>query len=228
MVSDEEARAAAREILAQAEFTRWHSDYEAWLRALEGLVEWLPDWLIDVVAWLREHVLEGIILELLRGIGRLLGLVGEPPGALGLLAVCLLLAAAIVLAYRFWGSRWRETGARRDARGPSRSHADSIREARALAREGHYLEAAHRVQLATLAHLIETDWLELARSDPNRTLRRRVSASSLPERERRQLIALVDRLESLWFDQPREDRQLFEEWVVLDERLLRLASGPGA
>ena len=66
MVSDEEARAAAREILAQAEFTRWHSDYEAWLRALEALVEWLPDWLFDVVAWLKEYVLEGIILELLR------------------------------------------------------------------------------------------------------------------------------------------------------------------
>ncbi len=228
MVSDEEARAAAREILAQAEFTRWHSDYEAWLRALEGLVEWLPDWLIDVVAWLQEHVLEGIILELLRGIGRLLGLVGEPPGALGLLAVCLLLAAAIVLAYRIWGTRWRQTRAGPDARGTHHSHADSIREARALARDGHYLEAAHRVQLATLALLIETDWLELARSDPNRTLRRRVSASSLPERERRQLIALVDRLESLWFDQPREDRQLFDEWLALDERMLRLTGGSGA
>ncbi len=227
MVSDEAARAAAREILAQAEFARWHSDFEAWLRALDGLIEWVPDWLMDVVVWLQEHVLEGIILELLRLIGRLLGLVGEPPGALGLLAVCLLLAAAIVLAYRFWGSRWLETREGRDERGTSRSHADSIREAGALARDGHYLEAAHRVQLATLALLIETDWLELARSDPNRTLRQRVSASSLPERERRQLIALVDRLESLWFDQPREDRQLFEEWIALDERMLRLASGSG-
>jgi len=220
LVSDEQARAAAREILAQPEFARWHSDFEAWLRALEGLLEWVPDWLIDGVAWLREVVLEGVLLALLRAIGRLLSLVGEPPGALGLLAVCLLLAAAIVLAYRFWGSRRLESRAGREARGTSRSHTDSIREARALAREGHYLEAAHRVQLATLAHLIETDRLELARSDPNRTLRQRVSDSTLPEPERRQLIALVDRLESLWFDQPREDRELFEAWVALDERML--------
>jgi hypothetical protein len=228
LVSDEAARAAAREILAQPEFTRWHSDFEAWLRALEGLVERLPDWLIEVVLWLQEYLLEGILLNLLRWIGQLLGLVGEPPGALGVLAVCLLLAAAIVLAYRIWGSRWRQTRAGPDAPGTHHNHADSIREARALARDGHYLEAAHRVQLATLALLIETDWLELARSDPNRTLRRRVSASSLPERERRQLIALVDRLESLWFDQPREDRQLFDEWLALDERMLRLTGGSGA
>jgi hypothetical protein len=220
LVSDEEARAAAREILAQPEFARWHSDFEAWLRALEGLLERIPDWLIDVAAWLKEVVLEGILLGMLRAMGRLLGLVGEPPGALGLLAVCLLLAVAIVLAYRFWDTRRRESRAGRDAPGTSRSHADSIREARALARDGHYLEAAHRVQLATLARLIETQRLELARSDPNRTLRRRVSDSTLPERDRRQLVALVDRLESLWFDQPREDRELFEAWLALDERML--------
>jgi hypothetical protein len=220
LVSDEEARAAAREILAQPEFARWHSDFEAWLRALEGLLERVPDWLIDVAAWLKEVVLEGILLGMLRAMGRLLGLVGEPPSALGLLAVCLLLAVAIVLAYRFWDTRRRESRAGRGAPGTSRSHADSIREARALARDGHYLEAAHRVQLATLARLIETQRLELARSDPNRTLRQRVSDSPLPERDRRQLVALVDRLESLWFGQPREDRELFEAWLALDERML--------
>jgi hypothetical protein len=73
--------------------------------------------------------------------------------------------------------------------------------------------------------LIEFDWLELARSDPNRTLRQRVASSSLPERERNKLITLVDRLEALWFDEPREDRELFEEWLALDERLSRVGSG---
>ena len=83
------------------------------------------------------------------------------------------------------------------------------------------------MQLATLALLIEFDWLELARSDPNRTLRERIRASSLPGRERDQLIDLVDRLEALWFDEPREDRSLFEAWLALDARIVAIATGGG-
>ena len=52
-----------------------------------------------------------------------------------------------------------------------------------------------------------------------------VAASALPEVERGKLIALVDRLEALWFDEPRNDRDLFEEWRALDDRLLRMATG---
>jgi hypothetical protein len=227
LVSDEEARAAAQEILAQHRFTRWDADFETWLRAFEALIDLIPSGAIDALRWLQEMLIERLLVQLLSGLAQFLslfGVFGESSTALGWLAVCLLLAAAIVLAYRIWGADLFDSPPESGARPSSRTHSEAIAEARALAAEGHFLEAAHRVQLATLAMLIESDWLELARSDPNRTLRQRVTQSLLPERERKKLIALVDRLEALWFDEPREDPELFEEWIALDERLLRVAS----
>jgi hypothetical protein len=227
LVSDEQAREAAREILARDEFARWSLDFEAWLRSLEALIELIPRGLIEALAWFQEVVLRGIVVELLQALGRLLDLMGvfgdAPSATLGWIAVCLLLAGSIVLGVRLrrrHGLDRTPGGARRAT---SQSHAAAIEQARALAEGGQYLEAAHRTQLATLALLIEVDWLELARSDPNRTLRRRIAESVLPEAERRQLTALVDRLESLWFDEPREDRELFEAWMALDDRISSLA-----
>lgn len=228
MVSDEAAREAASEILAQHRYARWNDEFEAWLRAFDQLVEWIPDGLIDALRWFQEVVIQGFLVEILGWIGRFLrlfGVLGQTPSALGWVAVCLLLALAMLLAYRFFGEGGRDARTPIVARRPSRTHAEAIAESKALAREGRFLEAAHRVQLATLAMLIEFDWLELARADPNRTLRQRVAASSLPERERRLLISLVDRLERLWFDEPREDPDLFEAWIDLDARLVRVATG---
>jgi hypothetical protein len=231
LVSDEEARAAAQEILAQHQFTRWDGDFETWLRAFEGLIDLVPSGLIDALRWLQEMLIEKLLVQILSGLARFLnlfGVFGESSTVLGWLAVCLLVAAAIVLAYRIWGAEFFDSVPETEGRRSSRTHSESIADARAVAAEGHFLEAAHRVQLATLAMLIEFDWLELARSDPNRTLRQRVANSSLPERERAKLIALVDRLEALWFDEPRDDRELFEEWLALDDRLFRGACGGAA
>jgi hypothetical protein len=228
LVGDEEARSAAREILAQPEFTRWDEDFDTWLRFFDLLADLIPAGWIDALNWLEKVLIEDLLSGFVRGLAEFLGLFGvfgDSPAALGWLAVCLLLSAAIALVYRVWGANRFEARSSDESRRPGRNHSESIRKAKALAREGHYLEAAHRVQLATLAMLIDFDWLELARSDPNRTLRRRVEDSALPESERRKLIALVDRLESLWFNEPREDRELFEEWIALDERLLRVTTG---
>lgn len=225
MPTDEQARAAAREILAQPAFARWERGLDGWLTLLEGLVERIPAWLIDGLIGLQD-VLGGLFSWIGAGLARLLGLFGvfgDVSGAVGWTAALLLLAATVVLLWRtraLWQRRPRGTQA---GMRPGRRHADALREARSLARAGRFLEAAHRVQLATLALLIELDWLELARSDPNRTLRRRISVSGLPERERGQLIALIDRLEALWFAEPRDDPQLFEDWLVLDERIVSLA-----
>lgn len=225
MPSDEQARAAAREILSQPEFARWERGADGWLRLLEGLVERIPTWLIELLAGLQD-VVGGLFSWIGAGLGRLLGLFGvfgDVSGAVGWTAALLLLVASIVLLWRFrtlWQRRTRTTQA---ASRPERRHADALREARSLAHAGRFLEAAHRVQLATLALLIELDWLELARSDPNRTLRRRIMVSGLPERERRQLIGLIDRLEALWFAEPRDDPRLFEDWLALDERIVSLA-----
>jgi len=224
--TDEQARAAAREILSQPEFARWERGLDGWLALLEDLVGRIPAWLIDGLAGLQD--LAGSVFSWIGGgLARLLGffgVFGDVSGAVGWTAVLLLVVVTIVLVWRtrsLWQRRRRRASGA--ATRPARRHADALREARSLARAGRFLEAAHRVQLATLALLIELDWLELARSDPNRTLRRRIAVSGLPERERAQLIALIDRLEALWFSEPRDDPRLFEDWLALDERIVSLA-----
>lgn len=223
MATDEEVRRAAAEILAENEFTRWYTDYDFWLALLERLGELTPDWMIQLLAWLRQAA--RAIFEWIGEILRLFGVLGDVGEGVGWVAVCILIALLIVVGWNWQARRTLHRQAGSAQRSPGRNHADAIREAGALARRGQYLEAAHRVQLATLALLIEFDWLELARSDPNRTLRNRLRESALPTRERSELIALVDRLETLWFDAPREDRVLFEDWVSLDERIVSIATG---
>ena len=223
MATDEEVRSAAAEILAGSEFTRWHTDYESWLALLERIGGLTPDWMIEGVAWVKRAA--SAIFEWIGEVLRLFGVLGDVGEGVGWVAVCVLIALSIVVA---WNWQMRKTWHRQSStaqRSPGRDHAEAIREAGALARMGQFLQAAHRVQLATLALLIEFDWLELARSDPNRTLRNRLRESALPKRERSELIALVDRLETLWFDAPREDRLLFEDWLSLDERIVSIATG---
>lgn len=223
MVTDEQARLAAKEILSGRDFTRWHTDYEAWLAILEQIAQLTPDWVIEAFAWIGSAI-EAIFGWLADFLG-FFGVFGDTREGIGWLAVCLLAAALIVLV-RHWVTRLSpESRSSPERHRPGWDHASALKSARDLAREGHYLEAAHRVQLATLALLIEFDWLELARSDPNRTLRDRVRASALPRPEARRLIELVDRLETLWFSEPRDDRALFEDWLSLDERITKVAAG---
>lgn len=223
MVADEEARRAAVEILAASEFTRWHEGYESWLALLDRIVELIPDWLIRVVSSIRRAATA--FFDWFTEFLRLFGVFGDVSEGVGWVAGCILVAALIAFGWH-WQSRSSLRGVARNVQSsPGRDHAEALREAGALARTGQYLLAAHRVQLATLALLIEFDWLELARSDPNRTLRDRLRESALPTRECQQFIALVDRLEALWFDEPREDRVLFEDWISMDERIVTLATG---
>jgi hypothetical protein len=228
LVSDEQAREVAREILARSEFTRWERDADAWLAWLERLVAATPDWLMGALGWLQEAV-----VAVLSGLARfltLLGVFGAPGGIVGWLAAAILGAAFIVLVWRWRSERMRTRRTRGGGPIVRRSHADALGEARALARAGHFLEAAHRIQLATLALLIESGWIDLARSDPNRTLRTRILESSLAEPERRQLVQLIDRLEALWFgprlagpDASLVHPELFEAWLRLDERIVSQA-----
>ena len=223
MVTDEAARSAATEILSANEYTRWYNDYEAWLAVLERIAELVPDWLIEVGSWIERTL--STVFEWIGDFIQLFGVLGDVSDGVGWLSACVLLAALIVLGWKWQERRTQRNGAPSAALAQTRSHADALRDARQLAQAGRYLEAAHRVQLATLAMLIEFKWLELARSDPNRTLRDRVRESALPEREREELIGLVDRLESLWFNEPRDDPRLFDDWVSLDERILQVATG---
>jgi hypothetical protein len=226
LVTDEQARDVANEILSGREFTRWHTDYETWLALLEAIAGRIPDWLIESVVWIGELI--EAVFDSIGGFLEFFGIFGDAQEGIGWLAVCILAAALIVLG-RHWLMRVAvETRSTQERRRPGRDHAEAMKSARDLARAGHYLAAAHRVQLATLALLIEFDWLELARSDPNRTLRDRVRGSALPKPEARRLIELVDRLEMLWFSERHDDQALFEAWLTLDERIVNVAAGRAA
>ncbi len=223
MATDEQVREAANEILSGREFTRWNTDYEAWLTFLEGLADFVPDWLIEAVVGIGE-VIEAVF-DWLGDFLAFFGVFGDARAGIGWLAVCVLAAALIVLGWHWRQRATVEARSSAQRRRPGRDHAEAVKSARALARSGHYLAAAHRVQLATLALLIEFDWLELARSDPNRTLRDRVRDSNLPKAEALRLIELVDRLEKLWFSERHDDPTLFEDWLTLDERIVQVAAG---
>jgi hypothetical protein len=75
------------------------------------------------------------------------------------------------------------------------------------------------VQLAALQMLLERRFVELARSEPNTTLRRRLSGSSLPEAEKGDFLSLLDRLEAHWFRDREDDRVLYLDWCQLHTRL---------
>jgi hypothetical protein len=223
LVADEEARRAAAEILGAEEFTRWHTDYDAWLGLLERIAQLIPDWLIDLISWIER--VANTIFDWVAEFLRFFGVLGDVSKGVGWIAFCILLSALIAIGWHWQSRRSRQGITQRVPRNPGLEHQEALGEAGALARTGQYLQAAHRVQLATLALLIEFDWFELGRSDPNRTLRDRLRESALPKPESRQLIELVDRLEALWFDEPRDDRALFEDWIALDERIVSIATG---
>src|SRR6266516_2241861 len=126
----------------------------------------------------------------------------------GLVAVALLLLAHVTWAVR-----------RALAVAPPAVAPPFLEEADALARRGLFLEAARRVQLAALDLLLRARVLELGRSDPNRTLRRRLRDAALPEAERGDLLALIDWLEQRWFRDRSEERELYDRWRSLHARL---------
>lgn len=227
---DEAVREHAREILAREPYARWERSEGPLRQALDALgaaVEGALRKLFELLPEPLRAVLDAIaaFVEGLFGGGPRAGL--EAPGPLAWVlggAITAGLVALFVLGLRRAslrggvGAAAADRPARRAPAGPAR--------AEALARAGHTLEAAHLLQLHALALLLERRWLQLARSDPNRTLRRRLEASRLPDRERRQLVELVDRLERHWFRDRRDDPDLFEAWRRLCDRLEALGQAP--
>jgi hypothetical protein len=198
--SDERVRELAADILAREEYAAFRVDLEAW----KGLLGWLADW----AAW----------LENLRV---------ASPALYGLLLAGLLFVALVLLAHVVWtvslALRMPPPATASSAAQPGPGLLD---QAESLAREGRFLEAARRVELATLALLLEERVIELARSEPNRVLRRRLRAAPLPAAERRQLLGLLDRLESGLFRDRLEDPELYAGWRALHRRVASLPGAP--
>ena len=67
--------------------------------------------------------------------------------------------------------------------------------------------------------------LELERSDPNRTLRRRLGEATLPDALRDRFLALLDRLEGCWFRDRVADQELYTDWCALHSEIVTLPEG---
>lgn len=197
--SDDRVRELAAEILARDEYAAFRVDVEAWRRVLDWLAEW-SEWL------------EGLRLA--------------SPGLYWLVLGGMLLVSLLLLGHLVWTISLAlrmpppEGGGGRQPVGPG-----LLAQAETLAGEGRFLEAARHVELATLELLLEQGAIRLARSEPNRVLRRRLREAPLPAAERRELLGLLDRLEWRVFRDREEDPELYAGWRSLHRRLAAL---PGA
>lgn len=224
-LTDERVRLLADEVLARSRYDAYRRPKSALQELVERVAEtlrgdWLPDWLLD--AW--EAIKSGLLSSLE-------GLLEDTPLAIlarFLLAGAIVAAAAAALAALV--RALRGTPVAPDAARPGdRTSGDAvswIAQAEGLAGAGRFLEAAHCTQLAALQLLLSREWLALGRSEPNRTLRRRLREARLPDSERADFLALLDRLESRWFRDRAEDRDLYGAWRGLHARLEALVQTP--
>ena len=198
--TDEQVRSAAIEILRRDPYARWrHADAAAAI--LEAIRRWLGglnDWLLTLS--LRQPALYWLLIG-------------------GLLLVAALLLVHVVWSVRVALSLPAPAAPRRAAGGGPSLFA----EAEALAAQGRHLEAAHRLQLATIEVLLTRRLIALSRFEPNRVLRSRLEGAALREPDRRALVALVDRLETRWFRDRTNDAALYGDWYALHRRLLHTA-----
>jgi len=104
--------------------------------------------------------------------------------------------------------RWEESS-RRDLAG----------EAEALAAEGRYLDAAHRLMLASFRALAERSVIELRPDRPNRWIRGALRRSSLGEGLALEMGALIEQTERHWFGDRRNEPAIYERWRSTFARL---------
>lgn len=193
-IADEHVRAVAREILSRPPYGAWHDTRAlSSLRWLKDLLEGWNDWVSGLPAFAQIVLLGGMLT-----------------------------LSALLLTHVVWSLVAALRTPRPDAApAPAASAPGFADEADALAAQGRFLDAAHRLQLATIALLVTQRRLTLSRFEANRVLRRRVREAALPLADRRSLLELVDRLERGWFRDRAGDAALYDAWRALHARLAR-------
>ena len=96
---------------------------------------------------------------------------------------------------------------------------DPAAQAAALAANGRYLEAAHRLMIASLRVLAERSVIELRPDRPNRWIRAALGRSSLAKNLAAEIVALIDRTERRWFGDRENDPVIYEQWRSAFKRL---------
>lgn len=197
-VADDRIRTVAADILSHAPYSQWRP---------QGSIEWLFRFLdairdffhwLDVLADTRPLLYAGLMLTLL--------------------ALSVGLGAHIFYSLRLALRRPLES----DRAAGADARPGLAEDAQRLAAAGQFLDAAHHMQLAVIELLLQRGVLDLARSEPNRTLRARLRQARLPGAERDDLMGLIDQLERQWFRDRRPDPRLYEAWCRLHARLTTL------
>ncbi|MCK6553052.1 hypothetical protein L6Q96_00470 [Candidatus Binatia bacterium] len=199
---DDRIRALAADVLGREEYARWRA---APVRGFFDLLIAIERWLDIVRAWLA------VVAD-------------TQPVLYSALLVALLLVGVGLLVHIAYAVHRALGAASRGVRPMAEETAPPawLNEAEGLARAGRSLEAAHRVHLAVLTLLLEERGLRLDRAEPNRVLRRRLTAARLGDAERRELLRLLDRLETRWFRDRADDPGLYEAWRTLYARVAAL------
>ncbi|MGH7778432.1 MAG: hypothetical protein ACREQR_01205 [Candidatus Binataceae bacterium] len=135
------------------------------------------------------------------------------------IAVAILLFAHI--AWSIWVAM--HTAAPREARIARPSAPDLSADAAGLASDGHYLEAAHRLMLASYRMLGERSVIELRPDRSNRWIRAALRGSSLDGELAADLDSLVERTERRWFGDRENDSAIYAQWRAAFERLSSVA-----
>jgi hypothetical protein len=96
---------------------------------------------------------------------------------------------------------------------------DLAREAESLAASGRYLDAAHRLMLASFRTLAERAVIELRPDRSNRWIRTALRGSTLAENLANELDALVERTERRWFGDRINDPEIYARWRSAYEQI---------
>ncbi|HKE13060.1 MAG TPA: hypothetical protein VKE73_15955 [Myxococcota bacterium] len=194
--SDDALRALASEILARPEYERLRP--YRWGSSLLDALFSLDSWVKHLGGLQYAALLGGLVLVL-----------------------------ALLVFHIVWSLRAASRATTAEEGRPRQAEARALdAEAHRLAQQGHFLDAAHQMQLACIDRLLRGGLLELHRHDPNRTLRKRLVATALSEDLKATFVSLLERFERRWFrDQTTDasDRVLYEEWRSLHERIASAA-----
>jgi len=201
-MSDAAVRELAGKILARPEYagaTGAHSKLESWLfRFLERILHWFSG------------------LELLRD---------SSPILYWLIVIAIAAVSVALIAHVTW-TIWIAMTAPEPAsseRASGASMPDLAREAESLAASGRYLDAAHRLMLASFRTLGERSVIELRPDRSNRWIRAALRGSTLTDNLAVEIDALVEHTERRWFgDRARDsanDPEIYTRWRSAYEQL---------
>ena len=98
--------------------------------------------------------------------------------------------------------------------------ADLAGEAHQLAASGRFLEAGHRLMIATFGVLAQRSVIELRPECSNRWIRAALSASTLAQALAIEIGALVEQTERRWFGDRENEPDIYFHWRSIYQRLL--------